>query len=218
VVVFGDDRDPAAVYALAAAPRIARDEQGRPELSLVLYGARGADGRFEARGGLVSLTTTTGIEPAEERAVLDARARRAAPGSAPTRRSADFTEGRVSVRLTPDVSLEGAPSLVGDNRCSFSVRLDRDPAVALRSAWDRGLPDASIRYELTPRPSPGATSRVEVRRSETATRDRSGGTRTTEERTARTSVTRPHAAVIVLEGPLRLERRSLADRVTELPI
>jgi hypothetical protein len=50
------------------------------------------------------------------------------------------------------------------------------------------------------------------------TGDRGGHTRTSEELTSRTSVTRPRTAVIVLEGPIRLERRSLADRVTELPI
>jgi hypothetical protein len=133
------------------------------------------------------------------------------------RRSADFVAGSVAVRLTPDLTLEGSPSLVGDNRCSFSLRLDRDPAVALRSAWERGLPDASIRYDLTPRHSPGTASRIDVRRSETTTGDRGGRTRTSEEFTSRTSVTRPRAAVIVLEGPLRLERRSLAGRVTELP-
>jgi len=57
VLVYGDDTAKTVFYALPARPRLALDEQGRPQLSLVAYGSKGAAG-FTARGGILTLTTS----------------------------------------------------------------------------------------------------------------------------------------------------------------
>jgi hypothetical protein len=183
VWIFPDDGDAAGFYALPAAPRIALDEAGRPQLGLVLYG-KTSDGSFVANGGILTLTTSLGLTEDEGRTLIPILSRRlagpapedarptgdaAVPGDtsavaalpAAHLLAADVAAAEVEVRLVDDVVLTGAASLAADFRCSFSSKLGAAQARSLQSAWDAGLSGAHLSYELTLRAGPSSSS-VEV--------------------------------------------------------
>ncbi|MET0693673.1 MAG: hypothetical protein ABWY56_07065, partial [Propionibacteriaceae bacterium] len=154
VVVFPDSALVGGFYAVSTAPRVVVGEDGRPELSLTLYGRR-AQGAFHATGGLLVLTTALRVSPSDLGRVSQLlTAQLAAEWPADSREPAptaqllapEWSEASVSVRLTPDLELTGSPSMAGDNRCSFSSKLTADGASALARLWRDGLPEATITY------------------------------------------------------------------------
>lgn len=168
VDVYPDHAAPARFYAVPRSPRLATDANGRPQMSLLLYG-RGQGAQRQLLGAQVMLTTSLGLVDAEHRTLraalverLTEHAMAALPASiqAPTTGAAapdpssveifspDWQSGVVTVRLTADIQLAGKPSLVGANECALSANLDADQAQALQRAWDAGLPDARITYQV----------------------------------------------------------------------
>jgi hypothetical protein len=206
VWIFPDTRDVAGFYTYPAAPRVARDDRGAPEVSLVVYGRKGGGGSFEPRGAVLTLTTTLDLSPDERdrlRAVLSRKVATQAGGGAPsaaTLLSADVARADVEVRLAEGVVLTGDPATSGSHRCSFNVKLDADQTRSLQAAWDRGLPDAHITYRLRLRPGP-STSTVELHQAAWIERS---GTRQTEgsANDLAISTDTPTAGSLTLKGPL----------------
>ena len=164
ISVFPDDQETAGFYAFPDVPRLAQDDEGRPELSLVVYGKQN-DSTSETRGAVLTMTTSLALTPDEERRLIAALTRRpfadAAPGqSPPTPKllAPDVEEGSVEVRLIEAVVLSGATSGIGANRCTFNEKLDGERARSLEEAWRQGLPDARIAYRLLLRRGPSISS------------------------------------------------------------
>lgn len=166
VIVYRDDASAAVFYAVPAKPRLALDEQGRPQLSLVAYGKKGPAG-FKARGGILTLTTALQLTGKETEGVRQALARRLArefpqpedvPPLLPELRPIEWVRGSVVLQVVPGVSATGTPSLYGGNQFSYSANLDAQTIGAVLEAWERRLPDASITYHLTARAAPGRAS------------------------------------------------------------
>jgi len=226
VLLFPDDRMVEGFYAMPAAPRIALDEAGRPQIALVVYGRKkGTD--FVASGGLLSLTTTLALTGDEE-SRLDAALRRRlaeqfppAPGETakvPVRLSVEWLTAEVEVRLIPDLHLAGKPSMSGANVCSFSANLNADTAGALREAWDGGLREASLSYRATVRTAPGAATTVATTASETS-EEGSSGRSAYQSSTREFSVSSQQAAPpypLELAGPLSITPQDLASRMSTL--
>ena len=70
-IVYADNMDRGRVYAFAASPRIALDENGVPQLSLLLY-RHGKDAPPE--GGQLTLTTSLALTDGERAGVAAALA------------------------------------------------------------------------------------------------------------------------------------------------
>lgn len=155
IVAYPDDRIPGAFYALPRSPRLARSQDGKAQLSLVLYGTR-VEETFEPTGGLVSCTATLALTVEEENRLREAleeylvERAEAERNVAPPLRflGPDWRKGRVELRLTPWLRLSGQPAMFGANQCSISHSLDADQARELEKAWRAGLKDALIVYDL----------------------------------------------------------------------
>jgi hypothetical protein len=153
VRAFPDDVRPGTFYLVPVAPAIARDDAGRPELSFIVYGRKGADG-FRGEGGILTLTTMLQVSRAQHDAAREAISERLASetgsGQSPSIEISpiDWVGGRVTVSLAEGVRLEGRPSLSGANNCALSANLKEPGAGALAQAWKDGLPDARIRYDM----------------------------------------------------------------------
>ncbi len=223
VLVFPDDRLEGGFYAVSTTPRVARQVDGRPELSLTVYGGRTAGG-FTARGGVLVLTTELAVDPADLERLRDRLAAELAerwpddsetPPPVPQLLAPEWLGAQVVVRFTPDLALTGAPSRSGDNRCSFSEKLTAEGATALVRAWDDGLPDATVTYTgrlragPAPRPAvpgspavPGTSARADRTSSSTTTRTTSTSS-STSTRTSSTTVHRSSSPDVVEETSTR---------------
>jgi hypothetical protein len=168
VIVYRDAAAKTAFYALPARPRIAMDEQGTPQLSLMAYGKRTQAG-FKATGGILTLTTALQLMPEETQRVRASLTKRLArdfpqppdtPPLEPELRPIEWLKGSVELTLVPGVSLTGSPSLFGGNQCAFSANLDARQIEPLLKAWKKRLPGSSITYRLAPNtggPASGTT-------------------------------------------------------------
>jgi hypothetical protein len=156
-IAYADSTDRGRVYACAASPRLALDENGAPQLSLLLYG-HGRDARPE--GGQLTLTTSLELT-GDERAGLAAALAPAPPygpvpdpcqpaatGPAPDVIAPDWLSGQVTVRLAIGLELSGRPSLSGANRCVLAASLDAGQAQAVAAAIRDGLPDSAATYSV----------------------------------------------------------------------
>jgi hypothetical protein len=219
--VYPDHADATRFYAVPAAPRVARDEQGRPTLSLLVYG-RGNGPHLNLLGGQVLLTLTLALTAAERRALTDALERplnRNLPPHVPPVRvtlvSPEWLDGQVKAELLPGLTLSGTPSLMAANECVLSADLTPERATEVQRAWKQGLPDARLSYDLS-------FSAAQVGDTE---EDRSGtaytGTADTAFQSDRSSAsasfrtsfsaqtTRTARASLHLQGPLGLSRSDL---------
>jgi hypothetical protein len=220
VLIYPDDGQDRGFYAIPASPRVATDDHGVPQISLVMYG-RKEGAALRVRGGLLGITTTLQLTADEDKALRAALSRRLAERAsgprgavapAPQLLSPDWLEGDVDVRLTRELTLPGKPSLIGANQATFSKNLGAADAERLRKAWDDGLRDGWIRYRLQLR-GPRGRSTVEVR--EVTQRQR--GAASTSERSSfavEMSGAQPQTFSLTLEGPLGMTRGDLARRLT----
>jgi len=167
VRAFPDDKRPNAFYLVPAAPTISRDEEGRPEVSFMIYGRREGEG-FRGQGGLLTLTTALAVNRSQREAAETSIRRRLAlergleePPSIEIS-PVEWVSGTVTVSLVEGVRLEGRPSLTGPNTSAFSLRLTQEAAAALAGSWKNGLPGARIRYDMRVRGmgSPGGSPLV----------------------------------------------------------
>jgi hypothetical protein len=153
VLAFADHQDPDAVWVLPAKPRLSRSDGGAPQASLLVYKRAGQRSVF---GAMASLTVDLHLSAAELAAVaaaLEARRDPPPPGSpAPPPISVavpPWLSGEVRVDLAEGISASGTPSLLHDNACSVTFQPDAEHAATLADAWDAGLPDATVSYEVT---------------------------------------------------------------------
>jgi hypothetical protein len=221
ILIFPDDRLSGAYYALPEAPRLARDERGKAELRLMLFGER-TERAFESSTGFVSCSTTLALtsdenhqirEKLQSRLLEIAESGRAIP---PLRMlGPDWREGRVELHLTPELRLSGRPSLFGANQCSVSRRLDDSRLGKLVAAWRSGLNDALIIYRLELSTGSKAAS---ARRQDEHRRNTSAGT----SRNSRFSIDveqTQHQSIpvsLTLRGSLGLSAAELAASITEI--
>lgn len=153
--VYPDHVVPTRFYAVPDAPRVARDEQGRPALSLLVYG-RGSGPQLRLLGGQVLLTLTLALTAAERNTLTGALERplnlnlpKDAPPVQITLVSPDWLDGKVQAELLPGLILTGTPSLMAANECVLSADLTPEAAPAVQHAWKQGLPDARLSYDLS---------------------------------------------------------------------
>jgi hypothetical protein len=209
VLIFPDDRMPAGFYAIPETPRIAIDSGGAPQINLMLYGRKGTGGAFEATGGLLSLTTTLELTPAEEETLRGAMARHLAqqdpPVEAPPQKlSPEWLDAEVTVHLISGFDLKGKPSMTGANLCSFQQKLTAEQAKAFQRAWKDGLKEASASYRASVRAAPLGGSSFEVRSSSRARQDEKGF-KSAASLHIQSSVTQAEPLPLTLEGPLRVD-------------
>lgn len=168
VIIYGDAREKTRFYGIPAAPRIAGDNQGKPLISLSIYGKRQGSS-VQPLGGQFIVTTTLALTQNEQREIVNALTRRLAqeakekkvPPPQPSLLSPEWREGTVEVRLTNHLSVSGKPSMIGANECALNLNLSADDAKELQQVWSEGLPDALIIYQVE----------VNVARSSSATFD-----------------------------------------------
>jgi hypothetical protein len=219
LLIYPDDEDQRAFYAIRGSPRVATDEDGLPQISLVLYGRKeGVDVRVH--GGWLGLTTTLQLTAAEARAVDDALTRRlaarisrpaGAPATLPRLRAPDWLDGDAQVRLSSELALSGTPSLIGGNQATFSQTLDAAQAERLRAAWIDGLRDGWIRYRLRLR-GPRGHSSIEIRETtQRQRRDTSSSERSTFDATTVRTAAGPLS--LTLEGGLGIAPTDLRRRI-----
>lgn len=219
--IYPDHADPTRFYAVPAAPRVARDEQGRPALSLLVYG-RGHGPQLNLLGGQVLLTLTLALTDAERRALTDALERplnlnlpQHAPPVRVTLVSPEWLSGQVKAELMPGLTLSGTPSLMAANECVLSADLTPEQATEVQRAWKQGLPDARLSYDLTfSAAQVGDTEEDRSGTVYTSTADAAfqsdrSSTSTSSRSSFSSQTTRTARASLHLQGPLGLSRSEL---------
>ncbi len=204
LMLYRDAADASRFYGFSSQPRLSRDEKGAPQINLMLYG-RKAGGVLKLSGGQLTATCDIGLTPEEhagvERLLLG---RVTAP---------EWVEGRVRMDLGSGLSTGGSPSLVGANTCTVLAMLNPEQAEALRQGWSRGLPGASVRYEVTMRSSRTCTVEQNTRSAQDrGARHASAATRMAAQHTA------AELTSMVVEGPLVRSAGELAGRVQTLAL
>ena len=192
VLVFPDDSSDSLFYASSAKPRVARDGDGKPEINLLLYGKKSA-GSFVPSGGMLTATVSLAMTQSEEQRLDELlRQRTAAPQIVPVA----WNEGEVEFRPVANVSSTQMPTLFGDNRCSFSVRLSPEQAAAIGPEWERGLPNSMVVYKVSAQAGPASFS--QTRFTSTFDSTAGGSTAFSHTSTSRSPLT------LELRGPLDL--------------
>ena len=214
VWIYPDDRTESGFYAIPAHPRVAVDSQGKPEISLVLYG-RGKASDFEATGGIFTMTVCLGLSSEQGKTAISLLARRLGSTARPQLLSPDWQQGEVELQLDRDLTWREKPSQVGDNRCSFNVKLSAEQAKSLREAWKKGLPNSLVIYHVMLRGSAGTSSRSEFGSKRTTER---GGEYVRQEESSwqksTSSAAQPHSMEI--RGPIDLPQKELDSHLSSV--
>lgn len=171
VQIYRDDQDPHQFYMMSERPTIARDDEGNPLFTFILYARdvdRIAPDDLEVERGYMSLSTQAGVSQADETKIrahlaqmlngergrnyrfLGRQVSRVEPnlGYPPL-----FTEGTVEfVSFSENVEQQnggvGKPSLIGSNIASFARNLNQTEAEVFRQAVLKGKLPAIVRYDL----------------------------------------------------------------------
>lgn len=180
VVVYPDDGSPQTFYAMPAKPRVARRDDGQPEISLMLRSKKtGAAGQREITGGLLTVTAALGLSPDEETRLISLLTHKLAqdappdsdqPPPKPRLLGIMWLSGKVDLNLDPNITASGMPSMFGDNRCAFSISLNADQAKAVSKAWKDGSLKLVVNYRLKAQSAPRSSSRTEASSSQVAVR------------------------------------------------
>ena len=215
---YPDDRTPSGFYAILAHPRVALDDQGKPQISLVLYGSRqGAD--FEARGGIFTVTVCLGLSAAQEKRATSLLAHRLTQQGIAGRAqllSPDWQQGTVELELGQDLVWQEKPSLMGDNRCSFNIKLSPEQVKTLTEAWKKGLPNSAVTYHVVLRSSSGKSSQSASGSSTTTQRD-GGHVRQEQSSWQRSTISASTPYAMELRGPLGLSQAELDATLNVIP-
>ncbi len=212
LLVFADGQDPQTFYAVPARPRLARDAEGRPELSLTFFG-RERGGSLAIEGALIQLTVDLALT-SEERHRLEALLAQRTGDRLPRLLAPPARTGEVEARLVPGVTLHGRPALYGDNRCALQQRVGAELARELERAWEQGFPQGEIRYVLELEPSSG---RMRVEESQAAEVRRKGDAAAFRLRQdVRRESEPPRRSTLRLAGPLGAGPRP--GRLARLPL
>lgn len=226
VTIYPDHASPTRFYPIPAAPGIARDDQGTPQISLLLYGRQGT--RTEITGGQLTLTTTLALGDDERERLRQALADQlfgepSRPTTAPGQSarpgielvSPDWRAGLVEVRLPGPVVLSGTPSLMNANTCVLMANLTAGEAQALKDAWADGLPGAIVAYRLE---TVAAASRQAREETRTAAETEEDGTtrRRRHDQRFHADVTQSVPYQIARTGPLTLSREARENGLQEV--
>ncbi|MEM9164940.1 MAG: hypothetical protein AAGC54_17960 [Cyanobacteria bacterium P01_F01_bin.4] len=111
------------------------------DMTLMTYQKQGI-----ATGGQLSLTTTLGLSPAEQAAVVAALT--PDKGPPPNLSYPDWTGGKVTVAIADVLTLTGQPTLMSDNHCALSTSLTREQAQAISNLWRSGEAWLTLHYEV----------------------------------------------------------------------
>lgn len=143
ILIFRDDSNENAFYAVAEHPRIAHAADGSPDFQLMLYGKR-LGNHFECSGGVLSVTVSLGLTQEEQHNLKKALAQDPANGvPQPVVSGLHWTSAKTSLTGPAGISNTTQPSLIGDNRASFSLRLTAEQAKLAQE----GRLSATIRYD-----------------------------------------------------------------------
>lgn len=172
VTIYRDDEQAHKFYMVPERPTIARDEDGDPLFTFLLY-ARDVDrlpaDQLEAQRGYLALSTQVAVSPADEqkirdylRGMLNGEHQRGFRflrlmlmqvepelGYPP-----EFIKGSVEFRtfgeeMAPFTAGSKVPSLTGTNIASFSQSLTQDGSELFRQAIVKAIVPAVITYSLT---------------------------------------------------------------------
>src|SRR4029453_84678 len=69
ILVFRDHESSSSFFAISAKPRLARDETGEKQISLLMYGKR-SEGKFNPTGGILALSVSLGLWTDEEETLM----------------------------------------------------------------------------------------------------------------------------------------------------
>jgi hypothetical protein len=173
VLVFKDTGDPDLHYYVPQRPRLARND-GVPELVFMIFQrditdnpAFDADTKQALGGGFVTFTVDLSVDDA----VLDAvkeDLRRFGSGGDVKLTPIQFRKGTVRLSITKDIAGQpdappeqpkgfqlfeeiygtSKPSLLGDNRATFSVLLGQEAATLFEAALRTGMSPIGVIYDL----------------------------------------------------------------------
>ncbi len=123
LLLYADRESPDCVYGFTAPHLSASDS-----MVLLTYLKKNT-----VVGGQLSLTISTGLLDSERNAVQDSLVVEDGP---PVRLIApSWTDGRVTVKIADIMTLNGKPSLIGDNVCSLTAMLSAEEAGAVSDLW-----------------------------------------------------------------------------------
>jgi hypothetical protein len=223
ILVFPDDESSSSFFAISAKPRLARDETGEKQISLLIYGKR-IGGTFNPTGGILSLTVSLGLWTEEEETLLaelkrylmrSSPADSSAPPPTPILLGFPWVAGTVTLSLTPDTTATGQPSMTGDNRCSFNIKLNAAQAKAISAAWGDHLRDSSVRYETSVHVGPPSQSRTEFKTSRVLSRDQDQSS-VSMAVDLTTSSSQATPLMMKFAGPLDLTEKDLESRSSQV--
>jgi hypothetical protein len=214
VWIYPDDQTDSGFYAIPTHPRVAVDSQGKPEISLVLYG-RGKGSNFEATGGIFTLTVCLGLSSEQAKTAISLLARRQSSAARPQLLSPDWQQGEVELQLDRDLSWREKPAQFGDNRCSFNVKLSADQAKTLRDAWKKGLPNSLVIYHVVLRGSAGTSSRAEYGSNRSTERD-GGHVRHEQSSWQKSTSSAPQPSSMEIRGPIDVPQTELDSHLSSV--
>jgi len=221
--LYPDDTLPASFYAIPAKPRIASRDDGKPELSLMIR-TKKINNQTEVTGGFLTLSISVGISEEEQTSLLGLLSHKLAqdappdadqPAPQPRLLAWNWLSSVVDLTVGGKTNVAGQPSMMGDNRCAFSINLNADQAKSLYKSWQQGKLDLSARYQLKVQAGPRSSATAQFSSSQTATSD--GSTFRVASTAGLTSSASTSAPLeLDLQGALELPAANLKDSLTEM--
>ena len=156
VKIFRDDRVGNEFYMMTEHATIARDEQGKPLFTFIMY-ARDVDklapDDLQVEKGYIALSTQAAVSPEDEQKIRN-YLRNLIGGEPVLSYPPIFLDGKVEFASFSDSNdahavVQGTPSLMGANIASFSRNLSQNDAEVFRQAVVKGKLPAIVNYDLT---------------------------------------------------------------------
>jgi hypothetical protein len=225
VKVYRDDRRPERFYAYPLKPRLARDADGSPVISVLFYGKK-VGGKVQPTGGMLNLSTSLALSEAEaerlrERLEALRHEELGLPADAPLPAvelvAPSWASGTVTVHLGAELELRGTPSLMGTNEAALSLTLTADQAKQLQGLWKDGLPNAKIRYDMLSETA--RSERFEDRSAQSGSAS-TGRSTSSYSYQSELEISRTGAApfAVQAEGPLDVSASALRGRANEIAL
>jgi hypothetical protein len=161
-------------------------------------------------GGSFTVTTDMGLMEQESALLRQLLAERVTPPALVELTSPDWRQGKVTVHLAPGLVVEGKPSLLGTNQATLLLNLNAASAASLSQAWQEGLPQATICYELQTTAAQQATL-ASTTATDHAEEDAAHHTETTTSSGVHVNIVSAVAYPITLEGALCLSPAMIAE-------
>ena len=161
VLLYRDHGEPRRFYYAPAAPRIARDADGRPILKLMVYRDTVVAGGEVSGGGFLDLTVDLAVSESTKERIRQELA--STVGSGVTLAPIPLEAGSVRIvtlgqqsggddeggGFVENIIGTARPALYGDNRAVFSMQLSRQGATLMSKALtESGATPVSVVYDL----------------------------------------------------------------------